>query len=364
MRILFLISSSLLFGGEWLFAQNSFEDQRPTVWGIYFDQAYLLKHSENLRQLDDSYPRGITLEWSKFLITQKSWDFCRCFPRAGVSLGYWNWDNRQVLGHGVLVVGFLEPHFFTDSRVNLLFRGGIGAAYLTKPYDSVTNPLNLSYSTDLSFALELGVGASYRLSPEMNIKLLAKYNHTSNGGISDPNKGLNFPSVSLGLTKSFKPIVFPNDPRQLENNKLEDKERIVASVFGGWSNAELGDQDKFLVIGINGKYSRYIGGRSALTGGIELIADYSRKRFIELTGLNKDFLQAGILVGHEFWLGKVTFAQELGFYAYRPFRNTDDFYQRYSLYYALSEKISLGSSVKVHGHVADFIDFRIGYRFD
>ncbi|NRA92724.1 MAG: acyloxyacyl hydrolase, partial [Psychroserpens sp.] len=40
-------------------------------------------------------------------------------------------------------------------------RMGLGGAYLTKPFDEVTNPLNLSYSTNLSFAIMVGFGVNY-----------------------------------------------------------------------------------------------------------------------------------------------------------------------------------------------------------
>jgi hypothetical protein len=62
-------------------------------------------------------------------------------------------------------------------------------------------------------------------------------------------------------------------------------------------------------------------------------------------------------------LGRVTFSQEFGLYYYREFRDTDDVYQRYGLTYEFVKNVFLGMNLKAHGHVADFFDFRIGYRF-
>jgi hypothetical protein len=316
-----------------------------------------------LREIDDAYPSAISLDWSKLLLTQKAWDFCSCFPKVGIDLAYWNWDNPDVLGSGLLAMGYLEPYFRTQKRTNLFFRMGLGGAYLTQPYDAQTNPLNESYSTNLSFALMVGLGVNYQLTDSWNLRLAAKYNHTSNGGVSTPNKGLNFPSLSLGIQKSLTPVSFPNLNKIGKRQPPEDKTRIYAAHFSGWSNAAVGDRDKFYVFGFMGKYSHWVGARSALTAGTELIFDYSRREQIKLDNANANFFQAAALVGHEFWLGRVTFSQELGIYYYNDYRINDDVYQRYGLNYFFNKHLFAGFNLKAHRHVADFFDLRIGFSF-
>lgn len=338
-------------------------ESTPTIIGLSLDYGYILKHSENLRQLDDAFPSSVAVDWSKMLLTKKAWDFCNCFPRVGAELSYWNWDNPEVLGSGVLAMGFAEPYFRTQKRTNILFRMGLGGAYLTNPFDENDNPQNLSYSTNLSFALMVGLGLNYRLDDKWSLRLLAKYNHTSNGGIKNPNKGINFPSLSFGVNKSLESLTFPQFEKAGKRKPPNEKSKMSVVHFSGWSNATVGDKDKFYVFGFSGKYSRWIGGRSALTGAIELIFDYSRREQIKLDGRDTNFLQAAALVGHEFWLGRVTFSQELGVYYYNNYRINDDVYQRYGLTYNFSRHIFAGFNLKAHRHVADFIDLRVGYRF-
>ena len=339
------------------------ERKSATVLGLSADIGYILKHSENLREFDDAYPVGIAVEWSKMLLTKSAWEFCNCIPKLGTELAYWRWDNPDILGNGVLALGFIEPHFRTHKPLNLVFRAGLGGAYLTNPYNEETNPQNLSYSTDLSFAIMVGAGINYRLNSQWNVGLLAKYNHTSNGGVQSPNKGLNFPSISFRINKSLEPIDYP-DFQKVENRKPpDDPFRISVAHFSGWSNASVGDRDKFYVFGLNGKYSRWIGRRSAISAGTELIFDYSRKEQIRLDDRDDNFVQAAALIGHEFWLGRVTFSQQLGIYYYNDYRINDDIYQRYGLTYSFSKHIFAGFNLKAHGHVADFFDLRIGYTF-
>jgi hypothetical protein len=346
-------------------AQNdsTMVDSRPTVLGISFDYGFLLKHTDFLRELDDSHPVAVRIDWSKHLVTRKSWEFCNCFPRVGVSLAYWNWDQPDILGSGISVLGYLEPYMRTEKRLNYFFRAGLGGVYLTDPYNEETNPMNLSYSTNLAFFLLVGAGVNYRINEKLNLRFAVKYNHISNGGNRTPNKGLNFPSLSAGLNSSLAPITYPSLEKIQRRRPPEDRKRISLVHFSGWSNATVGDKSKFYVFGFAAKYSRWIGGRSALTFGTEWIVDLSRKEQIRLAGLDDSFQQGAMLAGHEFWLGRVTFSQELGVYYFKQYRTTDDVYQRYGLSYSFTKNIFAGMNLKAHRHVADFFDFRIGYRF-
>ncbi len=358
----FLILLLLLSFGVRAQQDSTFVESRPTVLGLSFDYGFLLKHTQFLREIDDAYPVAVRLDWSKHLITRKSWEFCNCFPRVGVSLAYWNWDSPEILGSGVSALGYLEPYMRTHKRTNYFFRAGLGGVYLSSPYDEESNPLNLSYSTNFAFFLMLGAGVNYRINDKLNLRFAAKYNHISNGGNRTPNKGLNFPSISLGINSSLTPIEFPDPKKNGKRQPPDQRKRISLVHFSGWSNASVGDKNKFYVFGFAGEYSRWIGGRSALTLGTEWIVDYSRKEKIRMANLNDSFHQGSVLAGHEFWLGRVTFSQQIGVYYFKEYRDTDAFYQRYGLSYSITKKIFAGMNLKVHGHVADFFDFRVGYR--
>lgn len=335
--------------------------ENPTLIGVSLDYSYILQHTSSLKEIGDAYPTSISVDWSKLLLNENAWEFCNCFPKLGVEVAYWDFDKKNILGSGLIALAYAEPYFRTQKKANLFFRMGLGGAYLSDPYDEQSNPLNDTYSTHLSLVIMAGMGLNYRLTDEWNLRLLAKYNHTSNGGINTPNKGINFPSLSMGITKSLNPVSYPDYQKIKSRKAPEHKDRITISHFSGWSNAQVGDKDKFYVFGFSGKYSRWIGKRSALNAGTEVILDYSRQELIESEGDTNSFLQAGALVGHEFWLGKVTFAQQIGVYYFNDYRINDDVYQRYTLTYNFTKKFQMGFGLKAHLNVADFFDLRIAY---
>ena len=51
--------------------------------------------------------------------------------------------------------------------------------------------------------LNLGLNVRYQINGGSAIKACLHYNHISNGNIQDPNYGLNFPSMSLGIEKTI-----------------------------------------------------------------------------------------------------------------------------------------------------------------
>jgi hypothetical protein len=357
---LFVLCYHLSFGQE----DENVSKKNPSFIGFSIDYGYILQHTSSLEEIGDAYPSGFSVDWSRFLLQKKAWDFCNCFPKLGVEMSYWNFGENNILGHGIAAIGYTEPYFRTKKQLNMFFRVGLGGVYLTKPFDEVTNPLNDTYSTNLSFVLMAGLGVSYRITDHWNLRLMAKYNHTSNGGINTPNRGINFPTLSLGVTKSFSAFAFPSYEKIGKREPPSDKTRISVSHFSGWSNTSAGGKDKFYVFGFSGKYSRWIGGRSAITGGTEIILDYSRRELVKEIGDGEEFIMAGALIGHEFWLGKVTFGQQLGIYYYNDFNIHDKLYQRYSLTYNFSKEFYAGFGLKAHRHVADFFDLRLGYRLN
>lgn len=357
--LLFIVLTPLSFAQEKQF--NSIEN--PTFIGLSFDYAYVLQHTGSLEEMGDAYPNGLSIDWGKLLLSENAWEFCNCLPKLGVELAYWNFDKKNILGSGIVALGYVEPYFRTQKKANLFFRMGLGGTYLTDPYDETQNPLNDTYSTHLSLVIMAGVGLNYKLNNQWNLRFLAKYNHTSNGGINTPNKGINFPGLSIGMTKSLTPFTYPKYKKVSSRRPPKNKNRLSVTHFSGWSNAAVGDKDKFYVLGFAGKYSRWLGGRSAITGGAEFILDYSRRELIKSRGENNSFEQAAALIGHEFWLGKVTFGQQFGAYIFNDYRINDDIYQRYYLTYNFSNRFNAGFGLKAHRHVADFFDLRIGYRW-
>ena len=337
----------------------------PLVLGIRPHYGFVIIHSSDIWQIRNSHPRGLEINLSWHYISEKSYNTCLCFPRLGLSLTYWDFDNPEILGQGLTLTGFVEPFFGNCNRVSFSFRAGTGFAYANKPYDEETNPNNFSYSTKFGFALLLAATLNYKLSKRVNFNFSANYNHISNSGINEPNKGINYPTISLGLGYFLRTGEFVKFPKKDWKTKDIKRNKIHLSIFGNAKQTnEKGEFERYLVWGLSGMFARQVSRLSAIGLGLEFLNDGALKEEIKRnTSGSIDYKMIGILAGHEFLLGKFIFSQQIGFYIYDQYKANTFLYQRYGLVFKLSKRIFTGIDLKAHGHVANFIVFKLGFTF-
>ena len=340
--------------------------ETATFYGLKGHYGFIIAHSEELKPISQSYPYGFQLEYSRLKTSDKAWKTCYCYGRSGFSFAYFNFANPKVLGSSYNLLYFVEPYFTYKGPLKFSLRGTIGATYLNKKFDSETNPENLLFSNHLSFFLALSLNLNYHLNDEYAINLSANYNHISNGGQKQPNKGMNFPTVSIGVDRmfNFKPL-------QPKPGELRDYETTIDYYLGSFfslrSSSREAEASNHLLIGFLGGGLKPLSGINGINAGVELWYDYSDEAIVERDGLEDSAFSSAITLGHHFKLGNFYFLQQFGVYATRP-RNIQPrwLYQRYSFWYRLgrSEKWTIGASMIAYGKVADHMDARLLYIID
>ncbi|GJM31683.1 MAG: hypothetical protein DHS20C18_06840 [Saprospiraceae bacterium] len=329
--------------------------------GLKLHQGFVLVHSRHLRPIRNSYPTGLAFDLAWHKTGQKAWNACHCYPKLGVSLSLWDYDHPDILGHGLISMFYLEPVFGAWRTMSFSIRAAAGFSYQTKPYDEISNPNNLSYSTYIAVALQLGANLHIRLYPHWNLDITTVYNHFSNGGIKLPNKGINWPTAAIGVTRYFTVPNFQNREKKDWRIHSRREGRFEVSTFLAFKEPV---SKLFLFSpGLEVKYSRQVSRLSALTLGAEWMYDNGTRYAIELAGRTESPQKGSLAIGHEFLFGKFIFSQQFGFYLYKPYRQGADVYQRYGLIYRISPRFFGGINLKAHRHVADFADFRLGMVF-
>jgi hypothetical protein len=234
-------------------------------------------------------------------------------------------------------------------------------------YDPVTNPLNKFYSSPISFFVLLSCGINYRINDKFNMCLSGSFNHISNAGIKHPNKGINYPTLGLGIDYRIHPMPFAHRIKDKTQKLVPYKGRLDVCLFGT-GKAEIRGNERYPVIGLLTSYTRVIGRINGLTLGMEFVADYADKKEIERKSLTKggketDHKYIAPLLGYDLLLGRFTFQIQVGAYIYSPFERWDPVFQRYGLSYYFYKSFYIGINMKSHRYVADFLDMRLGYSF-
>lgn len=342
---------------------SAFAQKNPTYYSFKGHYGFIIAHSQELKSISQTNPFGVQLEYSRLKISDKAWKTCYCYGRTGLSFAYFNYNNPDVLGSSYNLIYFVEPYFTYKGPLKFSLRGSIGATYLNKKFDEVTNPDNLLFSSHLSFYLALSLNLNYHLNNKYAINLSANYNHISNGGQKQPNKGMNFPTLSLGVDRLIDYEPLQPKPSELKDHN-ESRKYYVGSFLSLRSSSREAEATNHLLIGALGGVLQPLSVINGVNGGVELWYDYSDEAIAERDGLDDSAFSSAINLGHHFKVGNFYFLQQFGIYTTRP-KNIQPrwLYQRYSLWYSFgkSKRWTIGGSMIAYGKVADHMDGRLMY---
>lgn len=352
------ISCFLLFGITVIAHCQSLTEQSL---GLAAERGFIFAHSQDVQNTAGANPIGIQLSWNKQWLDEETYKVCGCFPRTGWVLQYVDYDN-SILGRSLHIAPYIEPYWGYRNKLSGSIKAIAGLAYLTNPYHPESNPANQSYSLPVSGFVALGFGLHYRVNPSMKVHVYALYNHISNGGIKDPNKGINWPTLQIGFDYAFKPIEVPTYERGTYDRSTADK---YWDLSGYWSSktAKAGEKNRWQIWGVHAKRGWQIASINDLTVGAEVWYDFSLQERLRRQGKSGvSPLRVGLLGGHSFRMGRFDFSQQLGVYVYNPSGFFPAIYQRYGLLYRVHHNWWAGVNVLAHGHVANFLDFRLAHR--
>jgi hypothetical protein len=330
------------------------------VVGLRAHYGFVLIHSYALDPVRHTFPWGTELDLGKQLVSKRAWDFCNCYPRVGAALTFWDYGS-DILGYGGTAMGYVEPIYLTRHRLNLGFRLGAGISYQTHPYDSISNPNNQAYSLRVNVPVAVGLAMSLRINPHWSLRLAGNFNHVSNGGLALPNKGINYPTMSLGADYAPQGIDFKERAKNMDKSPPDPRLRFYAGVTGTLKRAGAADTRQNGVWGIWTQGVYYLGRWSGLNLGLEWINDGARKLKMQRENIPGRHERGGILVGHQFLLGRVVFSQQLGVYFFDQFKLNDPVYQRYGLGLHVTHRLFAGFNLKTHRHVADLLELRLAW---
>lgn len=336
----------------------------PFSMGFTYLYGFAIPHAKEVVNIRGTNPIGYELNFNWLLYSREVWDDCHCYPRLGFLVAYYDFDINEIFGYGLNAAGQFTYFIGLPSTFNFLLLGKAGISYLTKPYDRVAHPENMSYSTYINYLLSIGAGARVAFSTNIETQFVVSMNHNSNAAFLEPNGGINYPALSLNLSYTFNPADIKPFYHEDPYLKVEKKKRWDLGLFWGISGMPFPDEAQVPMFGINILRSWQVARIGAITGGLELeMNGRARLRVQRGTIENISPWRASFQAGWEFLMGRTIFSIQLGFYLYRPYQYKDDIYQRYGLDYRIFDNIYAGISFKSYRNYADHLDFQFAYSF-
>ncbi len=340
------------------FAQS--DARNPQYVGFRAHSGMIWAHSPDLIPQSYSRPSIYQVEWSRVALSERAWENCHCYSKFGVAFQYIDFHNPEVLGRGYALVTFTEPFLSFRRRLYVTMRAGLGPVYLDQVYNAQTNPENLFFSAPISFVVALNASLNFRVTDQWHLNATGHYNHISNGGVKLPNKGINYPTLGVGIDYILRPATLT--PR----TKSQDFDRDIQPYIGTFFSPRKtrADQSEMAyqgwMIGLQAGAMKHIGTFSAVGLGVELSHDGSlakrRADFPESTGP----VIVSAMAQYYLTFGRFYFSPQLGYYVHRDAVDGSTFFQRWALLYTTGSDWYVGTSIKAHGHVAEHLDVQIG----
>jgi hypothetical protein len=337
-------------------------DSTLVLFGTQGHFGRILPHSKSIVDLTDSYLWGWQADISRIRFSKASWDICNCYSQNGFSLSYFNFNNPKELGRSVSLALFAEPQL-THGRFYLSLRAGVGVSYLTRIYHPDENPRNLFFSSPWNGLLLAQLTARYRLNPKWIIRMGTSYNHISNGGRRQPNKGMNFPVLTVGLDYATGDHTLPRRKRYSRIDRSPQYYAGLSYNTRSVNGSNAAAPERKMVLGIHGGFFKPIAHMHALGVALELSHDGSLKQLAVQNSESYDHRVAAALFRHHLIFGRFDFSQALGFYLYKDYPTADEVFQRYTIQYGAFKKLYVGFSLKAHLHTAEQMDIRVGLLF-
>jgi hypothetical protein len=339
-------------------------DALPLTTGFSFIYGSAIPHAKEVLNVRGTNPRGYEINFNWLLYTREVWDDCHCYPRLGFHIAFYDFDLNEIFGYGY--EGGINFTYYLGllSKFNFLVQGKAGLSYLTKPYDKETHPQNMSYSTHLNYLLSAGAGIRLEITDFIETQLLVSMNHNSNAALTEPNGGINYPSIGLTVGYTFQPIEIKPHTHPDPYLTAENETRWDIGLFWGISSMPFPDPSQVPMFGVNVLRSWQVMRFGAVTAGAEIEMNGRARLRVERETIEEQSPWRGsVQGGWEFLMGKTIFSIQLGLYVYRPHKEMDDVYQRFGLVHRVLNHLYAGINFKSYRHWADHLDLRLIFSF-
>jgi len=299
------------------------------------------------------------------------WQQLHNYPLIGIRFVHSRFQKPQILGNAYGILPFAgitilkKPHFILRGNF------GTGLAYLDKTYDNDT--INNLISSHINNITSFGIKADWAIFRKTHLLAFFSFTHYSNGALKQPNSGINFHAIGLGIKYLLSEPVkhFQKDTLPPLNKKL---------LFGlrlGIGIADRSIEEARYPVYLSSFFiSKMLSHKNRLTSGFDLhynthIYDLNvEKGVLPEKERRLKSIQLALVLGEEFIFRKIGLVGQLGLYLYSPVVKIAPFYERIGVQYYFFNpyekqrmQIFTAFYLKAHYFQADYLELVMGVVF-
>ena len=321
--------------------------------------------------------RGITtaaeLNYTHQTNGAAQWQHTHRLPTLGLAATYHNFGDPEVFGEAFGIMPNIAFGTRAYSRKWYTYvRIGMGFAYLTKPFNLITNTTNTVIGQNLNNITDIRGGVGFWLSPNTELVATASITHFSDAAAQLPNLGINVPALSVALRYT---------PQAITVYKTADIPEILTKRWHAFAQADYGIHEqiadggpKYFVASTTAGVLYDYNDRHHFFGGAtyEFTENAYRWTSYQYPYMNDAELfdkssRVAVFVGDEFRFGQFAFGISVASYVKQAALIQFVIYEKLAArYYFLPQKTVkpyINLQLKAHLSVAEYASFGGGFLF-
>ncbi|MFW5656442.1 MAG: acyloxyacyl hydrolase [Bacteroidota bacterium] len=350
-----------------VFAANAQNTERLTLSGK-MHYGFITPHHKSITYYIEDHLPGFDFTVARVVDGSKSWHHIYKLPETGFTFYHTGLSNDAVFGRSTSMSMFIRNPLRNPARkFNLYNKFDFGLAWVTNRYDLYDNHTNLSISTHLNAFLRYSFEMEYPLTNDWKVLTGLSFGHISNGNMSNPNKGLNFITASMGVHYNFEPRA---RLEILENKSKEATVKVPQNKFalifnGGVKEISHRWEGKYFCSTLILDYNPLITKRFAFGAGLDFVYDGSMKdqTAFEIQPYKRnDEYRAAFHLTSAVLVGKTSFHVQPGVYIWNHYSLFKKVSNRIGIRHQVDDHWLINVSVRIHwAAIADFVEWGIGY---
>lgn|GEM_PF-2625454 len=309
---------------------------------------------------------GIGAEYLVETDGSRQWETLYGLPRLGAAVYYEDF-HYDVLGKAFSGAIIAEFPLVKSSFFGMDLRFLAGTAYVTKKFDSKTNPENLLVGAHFSAFFAFGPQFSFFMNRPQ--RLLAGFNfvHYSNGSMRLPNLGLNLMQWHIGVQGRIG----------VEQPKYEDqpRETIIFKKWQPYVTAAFGvreieqpESPKYFILSSTTGIYRMLGKRTRAGFGFDFFRDPSHQSKFSINGGGIEYSDASTFVlgfhaSYGVCFGRTTASLHFGTFLFNEIYDELPIYHRVVFNYHITPHIMANLGLRTYFGRAEYIEWGVGYIF-
>lgn len=328
---------------------------------------YIISHRGSIVHLIKGQIAGGELTYVFRTSGKKPWQVLHGFPEFGMSYMHLYLANPSEIGNLDALYPYMNLRLNKQKRkFKMYLRLGLGVAYMSKPFDRITNHKNNAIGSHFNGYVNIRFSSSYMLSKSWRLDSGIGLTHASNGAVKTPNLGLNMATLNLGVG-----YVFGNKNIEMRKDSMMPKltKRWHPSVLGifGFKEMEHPLGNKYMAYNLSGNLYYAASHKTRFGTGVEFVYSNATRKNLEYDSVSteriKDVIKIGVKGSYAFHVDRISIPIDFGYYVYQNDNLKEHFFHRIGVRYMLTKHVIANVTLYTHWAKADYFEWGLGYEF-